>query len=626
VSRLVVLASASAQAPPALDGWVLRLAGVPDAAESSPPDVMDAADEATAQLTGSYPQWLWDWARTSGALELHDLPGAMSWWWYTPVSEKSCVRSRLVTELYWMTLLKVVLRRHPNLEVVDWIGDDPEVAAVARQVVEGACRRFHAVTGARARAPSLIGRRVVFSLRAIARWTVLRLAGGGSRSVRDSDVVIFTRYPSLWETADDTHWHERAFGTLPQFLADRGHRVTYVAQVYGSVRRLLEQRGACARERIVIIEATLPLTRVLRAHLTPRLFSRYLQWFRRQRARRVMYDDLDVTALLWREMHTSVLSPEVPGNIVLATGLTKLLASGDQAPITLLAYEYQPSERAVAAAVHSRSGRALVGVQVAMYNPGQMGWGLGPDEAAASTTAGKPDHMPDLLAAYGELPYRTFARAVGPSRVALVGPIRYPHLRAGTPPSGPAPSVIALPVATSSTPEEALALVEGAIAVGAGRHDVALRFRFHPLLRLDDDVRRVAEAHGLRNWSIDDGELLPVLRAAPMLICAGTSTGIEAIACGCMPLVFRAPGLLSANPMLLVPDAVFFWGTAAELDACIDSCIREDDDYRERVARWPAALAAHVYQLDGGANARLYDALVDRAWLTRGVPPSDGSR
>ena len=118
--HLTVIASHSGRAPQLEESWVLRLVGTPQSDETCPPNILTIVDQAAAEVRATFPEWLWQWVSSHGLLDLKVFPGSVSWWWYTPLSEKSPLRSRLIRELYWLTLLRTVIKTYGITEV-EWI-------------------------------------------------------------------------------------------------------------------------------------------------------------------------------------------------------------------------------------------------------------------------------------------------------------------------------------------------------------------------------------------------------------------------------------------------------------------------------------------------------------------------
>ena len=621
-SRCLIVIAGETDAPTGDDSaWVLRLAGGSRAGESLPPNLLDAADLAAEDLRNHYPEWLWRWTTDSGALSLAHFPGPLSWWWYTPVSEKSCLRSRLMSDLYRLTLVRRVLRSHPEIRDVEWHGGDRLLAATAERLVASEGRSFRSLGTIRQRGSRfsrLAARRGAYTAYALLRWLLFRVLRipGESAIDRDTDVLFFTRFPNTWDTSS-RGWRERMYGDLPQYLANKGHGVSYVAAPFGPVRRLIAERRRWRREsvrvRIGHLEARMRFIELLRCHLTIRLFARYLMWRLKERRAPVTYAGIDVGDLLWREMDASVLSPEIPADLVTSASLAEVVNSLPRLRVVFTVFEYQPCERAVAAALRSREDVTLVGTQAGIYTANQMGWNLYGPEIDRAWEAGQGHHIPDLVCAFGELPHRVFASGLGEDRVGLVGPVRFSFDRAEGE-RKPADGATVL-VATPSLRSEAIALVETAIPAMAQAENSVVHFKFHPLLPLDEDVREIASSYDELRYRIVDEPIGELLRHVEIMICGGSSTAMEAVACGCMPLVYRSAGELAANPMLHVPEAAFFWTSVEELRGALSSCLIRDEAYERKRATWPNAISEHLYRIDDLTNERVYDYLSEHRVL-----------
>ncbi len=594
--------------------WVLRLAGAPGPEESPPPDIARLADAAVTQLRAEYPRWLHQLAASTGVLSFQRFADGISWWWYAPISEKSCLRSPLMHELYGLLLLRATLDAHPEITDVSWLGDDAQLAWAAEQVVRDRGRAF-AVELSRGAGRHSLGRaairRIAYTPFALVRWLLVR-ASGLRRTFAlgtepDADVLIYTRFPNMADAGTEP-WRDRTFGVLPEVLERNGHRIQYVASWYGSLARLWKERRRSTRAgapRICLVEAELGLRDFVHGQSTVRLFARFASWRIRHRHATFRFDGIDVGPLFVRELERSVFGAEVPTNVTLARFMTHVVERATRARALFMSFEYQPVERAVAASAHTDKRVTVVGIQAGAYNANQMGWHFLTEDVQASD-AGACAFLPDLIAAFGALPQQAFAPGLGAERVLVCGGIRYDpnggdtgaqsreQLAESLLGTRPAPSDVVVLVATSSSVDESLILVESVLSAAAERPELLPLFKFHPLQPLPAMFAQRARHYGVERARAFTDRLPQLLRASRFVVCGGTSTALEAMAAGSMPIVYRALGRLSPNPMELVADAVFTWTTPAELRACIDECLREGDEYRIRRSCWPAALAAHL--------------------------------
>jgi surface carbohydrate biosynthesis protein (TIGR04326 family) len=315
-----------------------------------------------------------------------------------------------------------------------------------------------------------------------------------------------------------------------------------------------------------------------------------------------------------------VLSPEIAACVTIEAALRSLLGALPRARGVVASFEYQPSERAVAIAAHSRPGVTVTGVQAAMYNGNQMGWDFQTPETERAWLEGQRHHMPDVVCAYGELADRVFARGFGEERVELIGGLRYRFDgREGDVP----PRRDAVLVATTSMPAESMGLIDLVLAAAAELPDISLLFKFHPLVALGDHVACAARRYPGLRWESTGAPMAELLPGTSLTVCGGTSAAVEAIVYGSMPLVFRPIGEITGDPTLHIPEAVFTWSSVAELRAVLSACAARDESYARRVAAWPSAIAAHLHRIDGEANRRLLESLRRHGALATGEPAAD---
>lgn len=617
--RLVVAAS-----PAAVDAdraVVLRFVGIGPPGEPVPAGLRSAVLRASARIRAQFPGWLWSWIGGSGVLDLATWPGPVSWWWYTALSEMSPLRSRLIQDLYWLAVLDEVLDAGA-FEHVHWCGDDPDLADAARHIADRHGVLFTVSLSRRSAGRLRLSRRLAGRClrlgRDVALWVVFRVGGfRGQAVVADADVLLFSRFPVLWYDGAEP-WRERMYGTWPDFLQQRGFAPAYVASYSGTPRALLtaltETRRRCAALRIMFAEACVPLTSLLWAHLDVAWWRRY--WHLRRTAVVPPFDGIDIRPLVLRELDAEVLDIELVSDRVLATGVRALLRALPKAKCICLPFEYQPLERAVWAGVSDRQ-LPVVGLQTGLFTANQMGFIFPREQVRERRDDPRTSPLPDLIAAYGDVAYDAFVQRLGPDRVCLSGGVRYPATRGseehgrrilaalGVPEAAPV-----MLVTVPSNREEAVVTMRSALAVAATdpRTWVLLKFHYHQLLHREAaaEAARLDVAPRLRIVHEPLSSLLPIATA---LVSGGSSTPVEAVAEGRMPLVYLPVGSLSANPALEVPDAVFFWSTEEELRAGWRSVLARDAAYLKRQETWPQAVAAHFHRLDGLANERLFAAV-----------------
>ena len=273
-------------------------------------------------------------------------------------------------------------------------------------------------------------------------------------------------------------------------------------------------------------------------------------------------------------------------------------------------------ERAIGVAARSR-GRATVGLQTGLFTANQLGFTFPASQARADAQDATRAPVPDLLAAYGDRPARAFADRLGEQRVLRPGPIRYARL--ADPPRRdrlalrrehglPLDATVVL-VTTSILKDESLQMLRAAFEIAAGRSDTVLAVKYHYHRPLGEETERLRRVYPGVSVRVFDAHLDDLLVLADALVCGASSTGIEAMARGCMPLVFRSVGELQPSPILEVAAAAFFWRTPAELAEALSATLANDASAVARRGQWPEALRAQLSPLSAGMNARLNELL-----------------
>jgi hypothetical protein len=270
-------------------------------------------------------------------------------------------------------------------------------------------------------------------------------------------------------------------------------------------------------------------------------------------------------------------------------------------------------ERAVWCGVKHRPDFQTVGLQAGGYCSNQMG-NIFPSAMVRTENrqaSGAP--LPDVLAAYGDYPYKIFVDRLGSERVCHAGPIRYPAREAAIdterfleefrlPKNAPF-MFLAMP----GMKVEAYPALEGAVRLLSRHPDLFLLVKFHYHLPLHGTLRRLADrANAGQRYRIFDDELDQLMSVSSLMMTGGSSTIFEAMALNCMPVIYRPIGEMPSNILLDVPEAAFFWSTFDELEHAVGACLETSGEYAQRRRSWPRALAAQMSTFDDSPNDRLY--------------------
>lgn len=579
VDRLIVIASAGAPAPPAGTA-VVRFAGIPTAGERVPADLGALRDAAADIVKRTYPAWLDGWATSSGAMDLATWEGNLSWWWYSAMSERSPQRTVLIHQLHQLTLLRLALLRWRVKRLTWYNSSSAMLRAVGRVAAAAGCAVEPIRTGRRAHPAVAVAVRLYAVVRELIRAAAARLlVPKGFRP--EARALCFTRFPVLWECADGD-WRERMFGKLPGVLAQRGLPVAYAAIATGGpvawLRNWRSWRAALSEKRIYLLQAQATIVDLAVALLPVGLWVRYLKWRRRAGTWRAAFDGIDAGELLRAAMDGNVLDPNLAVNRLVARTLPHVLRREPGIGYLLHPFEFQPMERA--AAIGSGIGKAVrvVGLQTGLFTSGQMGFNLRRGELRLDPAdRGRRERapIPDLVAAYGRLPSRILAEALGTSRVIEVGATRYGGLAEfAAQPYGLADQrrELGLPagfrhllIAATAIPEEAWPIIHAARAVAAAHPDIFLSFKFHYHLPLDAAVADALSGVADGRWKIFDTHLHRLIRAADIVVTGASSVAYEALALGRRSLIYLSPAAFHCNPATETPDAFRFWHSAEEL-------------------------------------------------------------
>jgi hypothetical protein len=574
---LVVVACA--QATTAGRREILRFAGEAAPGEVAPSGLEHARRIAELEIKTHFAPWLYEWVCSTGAIDLATWEGGLSWWWFTPLSERSPLRSPLIVRLNRLLVTRYLLFKAPPGPLI-WHDDAPAmrgaVTALARAAGRDLCFVSHK-PGPRSMA-SLVARRAMFAIADLLRTAVIKLMGPDVTAMQTPDVLITTRFPVQWENQNQS-WRERMVGNVPDALAARSCRVGYAATTSGGplawLKNLAGWRFAMQNKGIRPLRSFVSMGAVLRIQTMMTFWPAYLRWRRRHRAAPVMFDGLDVSNLLWDEMDRMTLDPDIPSSRLVARGMAGLVRKSPSLKYVIHPFEFQPLERAIWAGVQVAPTVKVVGLQTAIATSGQLGFlPHAPELRDHHGQDARRAPLPDLLMCYGSLSQSRFANVMG-NRAIDGGALRYGALarlvdqdhdigairaRLGLP-AGKTALLVACPIDA----EEAWLLVRGALALAQGNDNVTLLFKFHYHTRLDDAVAPVAEATVPGRWRIFEAGLNELILACDCVISGATSVPYEALALGRPSLVFLAPAEWRICKAAETPEAFHFWSSQTEL-------------------------------------------------------------
>lgn len=576
---------------------VLRL-GVPPQPGDQPPSTAACARRAIALLTKTYPEWLWRWVRDHGVLDLRIYEGPVSWWWYSPLSEMSPLRSRFIREVYWLMFVREVVAEH-HITEIDWIGDDRTLADAAASMLGGLGVTV-TTTITRRDWPGPVARaaaiRVLFVLRHLLQWCLLRPFRNGPEC-QDASIAFFSRYPVLWERTGAGR-QERMFGGVPDRLTRDGRRICYLAAFAGDWRQLMRPgrlKQELRADRVVLVESYASLWDCLSAYADWTGCLRYCRWIRQPAHAELA--GIDVTALLRRAMHINALSAEIPFDRILAKSIAKCLAHHPRVETVCLPFEFQPMERAVSLGVASRR---VIGFQTGIYTSTQMGLGFSRDQVRVHADDAERAPLPDVILAYGDLPYRILVERARGTRVEKIGPLRYSELASARHRNGTAtpahrpPKVL---VAGSSDADETDFILRAVFDVCGNGADLHLLVKFHYHADLGSRLRTLGQRFPGVNYTVHDSKLHDLIRSSAAVVCGGSSVSFEAMALGRMPLVFRLASDVLPDPTRDVDAAVIAWDSAEALAKGLDAVLSGAGDPMTETL-WSDALREQMSPLD----------------------------
>jgi surface carbohydrate biosynthesis protein (TIGR04326 family) len=231
--------------------------------------------------------------------------------------------------------------------------------------------------------------------------------------------------------------------------------------------------------------------------------------------------------------------------------------------------------------------------------------------------------LPDYVAAAGTVFKEALSRQYVPDRVLLTGAIRYPEIQLSYAPGNDGVvglddrNAVKILVVGSMVRNETLTLLRVSAEIARTRPDILLLLKFHYHLPLHEEWNRLAAEYGCRRFKVYESNLTALLKVADAVILpATTAVVVEAIALGCMPVVFQNNTEYTGFcPAMDIREALFLCDEISGFVDALNHCLNRTQAYWERRQAWPDALEKMFYRLDGLQNERLFEALRSRGVL-----------
>ena len=557
-----------------------------------------------------------------------------SLWWYTEMSEKSALRGPFLGQLYSVAMVLEVLRRTPGIDEI-WLDlEDRDLSGAfwnevlgipTKDCHDGSLRPGLKKRISRRLVPSLISRTLKLAFDQFVLIVATRASRIGRVESSDADVLLYSRYPAVWDDAFSGRARDRMLGRLPKELAKRVSTsfmvwldlspLTFLRKVRAIRRDLCRCRSAAVQREIGIGEVggILGLGRFLQL-LTA---DRDLKWMR------IGFGGVDVSGLIRREFRRSICSPELGKYQLVAAGLRRFVRRA-RPLVVLHTMEFQPVEKAIWFGTRGYANRigfqhSTVGRYITSYlfASGEVGHILAHQQNPIEMP------LPDLLLTSGAYAREVLTRQGFPeNRVVDCGAVRYDHLaserlrdrassRRGL--SLPIEGVVVLVTLPLITEEEAGRFVATAVEACQGIPNAVIVVRRHPLAPIREEaLTAFAGAVDLRVVGSESG-LYDAIRAADVVVVAASTTALEAAILGVPVVIWDNPTVFGQQPVADFETIGFPAKSVTELRAAVQ-CALVDPEATGRLLRRARTEVDRVFsRLDGSAASHCADIVLDAA-------------
>lgn len=610
--------------------------------------VEDVSDRALEKMRNHYPQFANQIIRQPikngvSLLQLLSL-GKGSAWWFTDTAEKSPLRTPFLNQLYNLAIVDEVLSTCKWDEVRLSLTDPVLEETIESEIQK---RRIPIETD-RPPGPSLSQRkwqsrvkgsfwvrflvlRVMLMVQTLGNRGALWLLGVGRPTPgKTPAALVFSRYPVLYSAPFSDAPRERNLGSLIPRLRRSGpvwQVVLLTLWPWQLLRRASEIRLAFAAEQILPLPIFNTMKEWFAVFFGPTLIFRLWRYWRLRPSLKADFCSWDVTPLWRAELDRNLTGPELLSNLLLVSAIQKLARRYSPASI-IHPSEFQPMERAIWAGLKGTQTRS-VAFQHSTVSSNALSYFFaeGEIQEALSGEDRLAAPLPDYYLTTGDWPLEVMRQAGYPAnRSAVVGAVRYNELVVESQQNKsairrrldlPAQGKIVL-VTTSSDRADSTALLESLAACIPSLADSFLfLFRSHYHLRIDTEVEQMFAmlAPEYRRTIDVDINLHDYIRASDAVVLTNSTTGLEAIALGCPPVIFDIRAIVNIGPLGDLREAALFAhtpkGLAEALQAALDPTV-----LARLKAAWPAALSRTFHALDGHADKRFVAFLEERGLLS----------
>lgn len=602
-----------------------------------------------------YPRFVFHFPRYAAwrgrtLLQLLRQPDDVNLWWLNETCEKGPVRGRLPHQLYLLALLRRLLTQQPFDEIwLDLADRELRRCIEARATRPGLRVRVFSTPADRSIRAWLVSGasglpllrqqvwRALVVLRAAGNAAVVRLAGLASARRLDgrSFIALFSRYPVLWQKPYTLEQQERYFLHLASRLAshiDVAYLVSLTDWPWQVFKRRRALRGLMERQRIQPLVCYLTPSDYLRALAGCGLARRFIWYLLRMSPNaRAEFLGWDISGLWDAEIRRSLGGPEIPENLLLMFALRRVI-SRSAVRCVMHPLEFQPMERAIWAAAQGRT--VSVAIQHSTYCRNHFMYFFPDGELGQYIRREVPDPSPtaDYYVAAGSLPRDILLEGGVPAgRVGLCGAIRYDDLQVEGPDqertqavrAGLGLSTVArvVLVATSISRRESIDLVESLAQVADQLpRGVALLFKCHYHAQIETRIERLFSVQADRGpYRILDvnGPLHDYMRAADVVLAAGSTVGVEALALGRRPVVYHNPTSLNLSPLSGFGGCILTASCPSSLLQALTLALTGGPDSGAFEAARDETISRLFHRLDGRAHERMLECLEKWCLLPR---------
>jgi surface carbohydrate biosynthesis protein (TIGR04326 family) len=503
-------------------------------------------------------------------------------WWFLGFSEMGSFRIKFIDQLYFLTLVKLVLENTYSAVYLD-LKDRPLKQVIEKDLSEKNIPFLSINQKQQGVIPAVkkhfllwwFVSQFLFVITQLLKTIVLKLFSIGYRPVKTADfIAFFTFFPMLWSKKTNHEFHNSISSSLLNYTADfyQSHHLIYSTSLTATLKMLTKNIKRFKEQKIIFLEKYIPL----RGFLFFLNINYYLSIFkynwRYKKKISEKYEGYDISSLITKSIDESLYDMEFFRDVFISYSLSAFTSKFNLKAVVHPS-EFQCYEKAIWLAAKGKC--PSIALQHSAIGKNWLNYYFAPEDLArqgqqSQSTDTMP--LPDLYLCSGGYPYEVLKQNNLPEPILkLIGAFRYNYLKDRTVDRkqkidirkklGLKEKVNTFIVLSGVNKSESLDMIFNVAAyVQNMEQEVQVLFKSHPIRVIDCEVQEIFSRRniaGLLNIIPVKSNYYDYLSAADVCCFCNSTIGIESIVLGTPALSFDNIHSMVSFDMIEVGKAVY---------------------------------------------------------------------